>query len=288
MKVIRSLFRLFRYKSMWYVISAILAVMGTYSACDDNSAGHTRPIRSCPDDMQGYLPSVKSGVAEQLLFRKAYVVSYNNRTKIPNWVAWHLTGERCDGEVPRQKTFVEDTQVTVPRPTLADYKRSGYDRGHMCPAGDNKWDKTAMYESFYLTNICPQDPDMNSGIWNYFEQQCRYWAKQHGDLYIVCGPLFLRQESHKTIGENEIFVPEAFFKVILQMSDQPRGAGIILRNISGQTKSDIILYSIDEIEDVTDIDFFPDLPDNTENVIESKVDYSFWKINNKIFEKREE
>lgn len=230
------------------------------------------------------LQGTRQGVSEQFLYRKAYVVSYNKDTRQPNWVAWCLTRDHADGDIPRQQQFIEDTDVPYPRPTLEDYRRSGYDRGHMCPAGDNKWDKQAMYESFYLTNMCPQNPSLNSGLWNRFEQDCRSWAKKYGEIYIVCGPIFLGQ-THKTIGYNHIVVPEAFFKVVLCMKGKPQGVGIILRNIPEQTNADICLYSIDEIEKITNIDFFPNLSDDIEQSVESEIDYNFWSINEKIFNK---
>lgn len=222
------------------------------------------------------LQGTRQGVSEQLLYRKAYVVSYNKDTRQPNWVAWCLTRDHADGDIPRQQQFIEDTEVPYPRPTLEDYRRSGYDRGHMCPAGDNKWDKQAMYESFYLTNMCPQNPSLNSGLWNRFEQDCRSWAKQYGEIYIVCGPIFLRQ-THKTIGYNHVVIPEAFFKVVLCMKGEPKGFGIICRNTDGLKKSDLYYNTIDEVERITGIDFFPSLPDDIESQVESTADESLWK-----------
>lgn len=213
---------------------------------------------------------------EQLLFRKAYILSYNSVTLQPNWVAWHLTNDHADGDIPRQQQFIEDTEVPSPRPMLEDYRGSGYDRGHMCPAGDNKWDRQAMYESFYLTNMCPQNPSLNSGLWNRFEQACRAWAKKYGELYIVCGPIFL-DKKHTAIGRNRVLVPEAFFKVVLCLSGTPRGFGIICRNTDGLKKKDLYFNTIDEIERITGIDFFPGLPDDIEQKVEAGVDEEFWK-----------
>lgn len=227
------------------------------------------------EDMSLCMPSPIAG--EQILYRKAYVVSYNPSTKNPNWVAWHLTAEHADGDIPRQKDFIEDTSVSEPRATLADYRGSGYDRGHMCPAGDNKWDSEAMYESFYLTNMCPQNSSLNSGVWNKIEMDCRAWAKRYGDIYIVCGPIYLNKV-HETIGENNVFVPEAFFKVVLCLNGKPKGIGIIARNGAGQSKRDLYYNSIDQIEKITGYDFFPSLPDDFENIVESEYNLFDWKI----------
>lgn len=227
------------------------------------------------DEMNLCMPSPIVG--EQILYRKAYVVSYNSSTKNPNWVAWHLTADHADGDIPRQNDFIEDTSVPTPRATLADYRGSGYDRGHMCPAGDNKWDSEAMYESFYLTNMCPQNSSLNSGVWNKIEMDCRAWAKRYGDIYIVCGPVYMNKV-HETIGENKVFVPEAFFKVVLCLNGNPKGIGIIARNTDGLSKRDLYYNSIDQVERITGYDFFPSLPDDVEDAVESEYNLSEWKL----------
>lgn len=167
------------------------------------------------------IPAPLKNSGELILKRTGYVVSYNAETKLPNWVAWHLTAERCTGNAKRQqKEFHEDEDVPTPRATDWDYYNSRFDRGHMCPAGDNKWSERAMHESFLFTNICPQNPNLNRGDWNEMENQCRKWAKEYGDVYIVCGPI-LYKGKHKTIGKNKVVVPEAFFKVVLCMNGTP-------------------------------------------------------------------
>ncbi len=205
---------------------------------------------------------------EQLLRRKAYITSYNSERRIPNWVAWRLTAEHADGDIERFNNFHEDEEVAEPRATLDDYRHSGWSRGHMCPAGDNKWDKEAMSESFLLTNICPQNSSLNSGLWNSIETDCRNWPKEYGEVYIVCGPVFMNK-IHTTIGANHVVVPEAFFKIVLCMKGEPKAFGFIVRNTKGNKKRDLYLNSVDDIERITGIDFFPALPDNIENKVEA-------------------
>ena len=108
-------------------------------------------------------------------------MSYNPELLIPNWVAWRLTAEHTDGDYPRDNTYYEDEDVPFPKATNEDYKGSGWSKGHMCPAGDNKWDAEAMRESNLLTNICPQHSSLNSGLWNVIERDCRKWAKRYGE-----------------------------------------------------------------------------------------------------------
>ena len=155
-----------------------------------------------------------------LLHRTGYVCCYNAETRLPHWVAWVLTSNHTTGPYKRNGIkFQEDTDVDAPRATHEDYIRSGYDRGHLCPSGDNKWSEEAQRQSFLMTNICPQTHNLNAGDWNEMEQQCRRWAEEYGTLYIVCGPILYRQK-HKTIGRNKVVVPEAFFKVVLRLQDR--------------------------------------------------------------------
>ena len=220
-------------------------------------------------------PRPLEGVSEQIIRKTSYIVSYNKNTKIPNWVAWHLTAPHTDGPISRMSNFYEEESVATPRATLEDYRGSGWSRGHMCPAGDNKWDETAMYESFSLVNVCPQNANLNSGLWNSIEIDCRRWARQFGDVYIVCGPVFLNRE-HETIGTNEVFVPEAFFKVVLCLNGTPKAFGVICRNTDGNRKRDLYYNSIDQMERITGYDFFPALSDELEDSIESDVDMNLW------------
>ena len=210
-----------------------------------------------------------------LLVRKGYITSYNPDTRCPNWVFWHLTGEHTDGDVPRLNNYFEDEDVPLPRATDDDYRRSGWTHGHMCPAADNKWDEVAMRESCLLTNICPQHGSLNSGLWNTIEGDCRQWARKYGDVYIVCGPVFLNRE-HETIGENKVVVPEAFFKVILCLQGTPKAIGYVVRNNEGKKKKDQFINTVDEVERITGYDFFPALPDSIEDVVEAYANIKEW------------
>lgn len=212
---------------------------------------------------------------QQILNRVAYILSYNPELLIPNWVAWRLTAEHVDGDYPRDNNYYEDEDVPSPKASNEDYKGSGWSHGHMCPAGDNKWDETAMRESNLLTNVCPQHPSLNSGLWNVIERDCRKWAKKFRSIYIVCGPVLLSKE-HKTIGDNKVVVPEAFFKVVLCLNGSPKAIGFIIRNNEGKKKRDQYVNTVDEVERITGIDFFPALPDDIENEVEAKSDIGEW------------
>jgi endonuclease G len=234
------------------------------------------------------IPAPLKDRPEQILKRKGYTVSYNSETKNPNWVAWHLTKSHTYGSFQRrQEMFSEDESVKAPRATNNDYFNSRYDRGHMCPAGDNKWDKEAMTQSFLFTNICPQNHGLNKYEWNDLEIQCRDWAREYGAVDIVCGPLYSskggrykvgssREPQQKTIGRNKVWVPDAFFKVVLCRQGRPKAIGFVYRNEGVKQLKTEAVRTVDEIEALTGIDFFPALDDEMENRIEASANLSDW------------
>ena len=223
------------------------------------------------------LPTVMPGMPDQLLVKKGYITSYNEETRLPNWVYWQLTAEHVNGDNSRPgNAYHEDTQVSKPRATLADYRRSGFTRGHMCPAGDNKWDRKAMYETFALTNVCPQTEKCNSGVWNSIEMMCREWAKDYGDVFIVCGPLFDEDEDFETIGPNRVAVPDAFYKVVVCLNGKKKGIGFICDNIDRNQTMKKCVVTIDEIERRTGIDFFPNLSARDRRQVEERANLRDW------------
>lgn len=236
---------------------------------------------SIHDDIQidslllALLPAPIKDRPEQILVRTSYIVSYNKVWKLPNWVAWHLTDDHVDGNAPRRNSFREDLEVPRPRATPADYKGSGWSRGHMCPSGDNKWNPRANHDTFLMTNLCPQDANLNSGLWNSIEMDCRKWAKKYGDVFIICGPVPLRQP-YETIGDNKVAVPKAFFKIVLCLNDSIKAFGFVVKNKSGEKKTNLYYNTVREVERLTHIDFFPLLPDSIEDRVETHADINEW------------
>ena len=216
------------------------------------------------------------GMPEQILVRTGYITSYNKDTRCPNWTAWRLTSDHTSGPYKRKGvSFHEDDEVPFPKAQNADYQRSGYDRGHMCPSGDNKWSQQAQEDCFLFTNMCPQSHDLNSGDWNDLEQKCRKWAEREGSIYIVCGPVF-RQK--KTIGRSKVAVPDGFYKVVLCMNGTPKAIGFYYDNEDGRRPLSAYVHTVDDIERMTGIDFFASLPDAIENRVEAYADAKEWGI----------
>lgn len=205
------------------------------------------------------------------LQRTGYTVSYNNFYKTPNWVAWELTRQETKGDEERKNRFVPDPDLPEPRVEHADYTHSGYDRGHMAPAADMKWSKKAMEESFYMSNICPQNQKLNRDDWGDLEELCRSWARKYGTVYITCGPIY-DQKHPKRIGEHQVAVPDRFFKVVLIYNRKnPIAMGFLFENKAHHQALQKYLVPVDSVEKVTGMDFFSKLPDDVENRIEAEL-----------------
>lgn len=224
------------------------------------------------------IPIITEERSDRIITHKGYTVSYNYDWKIPNWVAYELTAWEVEGEVPRYDRFKPDPMVPQNETaTIDDYKYSGYDRGHMAPAADMKWDEQVMKESFYLSNICPQNPNLNGGVWKDLEEQVRDLASQKGKIFVVCGPIV--NDTSTTIGANKVVVPQYFYKVLLQENNgEIHTIGFVYENVSGKKPMSTYAMTVDDVEKMTKIDFFPSLPNKIENKTESEVDFSQWTI----------
>lgn len=224
-------------------------------------------------------PNIADTIPNILLMRYCYTASYNKATRQPNWVMWQLTGEHV---MKRKKDVWNEYREDMDLPSnirskLGDYASSGYDKGHMCPGGDCNWDDEGRDETFLLSNMCPQNPNLNRGDWKEIEMACRKWAKKYGSIYIVCGPIFFKSQEHERIGPNKIPVPEAFFKVVLCVeSSGPKGIGFICRNTDGNRKKDFYVNSIKQVERVTGYRFFPNLDDSIKSLVYDMDDINLW------------
>ncbi len=216
------------------------------------------------------IPVISNGKQGQILQRTGYTLSYDSKNKTPQWVAWELTKEETRGQEERSTEFLPDPDVIGSQVVTYDYSHSGYDRGHMAPAGDMKWNKQAMQESFYMSNICPQDHNLNTEDWNDLEMKAREWARRYGKVYIVCGPIY-NGKRNEYIGEHRVKVPDAFFKVILINNDNKQYAlGFLFENEAGERPLEEYLTSVDYIEKLTGMDFFSLLPDEIEERLENE------------------
>jgi endonuclease G len=223
------------------------------------------------------IPGMLTGRKEQIIFHEGYTVSYNPDYKIANWVAYELTADEANSKnVKRGDNFIPDPSVADNETaTNEDYKHSGFDRGHLAPAGDMKWSANAMQESFYFSNICPQNRNLNTGIWNVLENQCRKWAAQYGTLLIVTGPVI--DDNLRRLGPHHVAIPKIFYKVICIPSPQkPKGIGFLFENKDyGATSLPPWAVSIDSVELVTGIDFFPSFPAEVQEIMEASTRWDY-------------
>lgn len=217
------------------------------------------------------IPVTTSGEQGQIIQRTGYTLSYNAKYKTPYWVAWELTKEETKGNEERSTEFYPDPDVIGAQVVTYDYSHSGYDRGHMAPAGDMKWSKKAMTESFYMSNICPQDHNLNTEDWNDLEMKTREWARRYGKVYIVCGPIY-NGTRNEYIGDHRVKVPDAFFKVIfINDAKKPSALGFYFENEAGERPLEDYLVSVDKLEQMTGLDFFSGLSDDLEVQLEKET-----------------
>ena len=219
------------------------------------------------------IPVTAKGTPEQILRKTNYTVSFNAKTNIPNWVAWNITADELIERESRSNNFQPDPEIPAHAAVTTEaYTGSGYDRGHMCPAADNRYHWRAMDESFYMTNMCPQNHNLNAGVWSTLEQQCRRWAETGTTVYVACGPLLKANGKAQYIGDkHQVRVPEAFFKVVLFGLEgrNPQAFGFVFENKAGKKPLTYYARTVDEIEGLTGFDFFASLDDAFEQQIEA-------------------
>ena len=220
------------------------------------------------------------GMNSQTLNYKALTIYFNNSLRIPNCVAYELTNtmvamsDAPGAEKRKSYNFNVDSRVAG-CPGAGDYRGSGYTRGHMAPAMDMRWDRQAMTECFYMTNMCPQEQKLNNGAWKDLEEDVHRWAKRDSRLIVLTGPIVTGR--HASIGpRNNIAVPQAFYKVVYAPGQQ-RAIAFIYDNVPPRGNIESHAVSIDEVERRTGLDFFPTLPDDTERRIEAQCNYRQWK-----------
>lgn len=204
-----------------------------------------------------------------------FSLEYSEEHEQAKWVCYQLTSNMVNGTVERTDNFREDYKIKTGSASLQDYKGSGYDRGHLAPAADFTHDYIAMSESFLMSNMSPQNPSFNRGIWSQLESTVRSWAGNYGIIHIVTGPVL---SSYVTkIGPNRVSVPEYYYKAILRIKDDDyMSIAFLIPNSKGVKGVQEYAVSVDQIETLTGLDLFHEIPDNFENEFESRVDINAW------------
>ena len=213
---------------------------------------------------------------ETIIERLHYTLRYNEEHEMAVWVAYRLSSDSlARDKFPREDDFREDPRVKTGSAELSDYKRSGFDRGHLAPAADFSYSEYALSSTFYMSNMSPQAPSFNRGIWKELEEQVRDWAEEHHTLYVVTGPVL--NKHYETIGENEVSVPEYFYKVILDI-EKPgiKAIAFLMKNEGSDKALESFVISIDKLEKLTGLDFFPGISDELEGILEEGLFTDQW------------
>ena len=263
--------RLYRF----LLIVVIALIVGCLTKKNENHSTTAEPAGELSIELA--IPKIDKAIVSQVIEHTGYTVSYNRKRRNPNWVAYELTADEVEGEEPRDGDFIPDPDVRGCQAADDDYRRSGWDRGHLAPAADMKWSEQAMKESFYLSNISPQNNNLNRGVWKSIEELTRNAAKRYNNVLVVTGPVFKSEKGKGTIGDNKVMIPDAFYKVLLINDFGHKGIGFYCENVAGKRKLNSYARSIDEIEEITGIDFFHRLPDEIEEKTESEYGWELWK-----------
>ena len=204
-----------------------------------------------------------------------FILSYSETNRQAEWVAYNLTPASINGSQERTDDFRIDPKVKNNPVGSNDYSGTGYDRGHLCPAGDMKLNLTSMSESFYMSNMSPQEPSFNRGIWETLESRVRIWAIEKNGVYVVTGPIL--KNICGSIKNGTISVPCSYYKIIFKDTGSEKIAiALILNNQGSSSSLKSFATSIDNIESLTGIDFFSGLSDDIENKLESNINILSW------------
>ena len=277
------------------IILVILAVLGTayHFLWSGNDGPEAEPQSLVEPDPAGgvdamsrlEIPYRLEDSESEIIEHMGYTLSYNNDLRVPNWVAYELLeSEVITAYRSREDEFTPDPLVKGRQAYDRDYVGSGYDRGHMAPAADMRWSSQTMKECFYLSNVCPQNHNLNSGAWNDLEKQVRYEARYYKSVWVVCGPIF-EYNSPRHIGKNHVAVPDSFFKALLARRKDGSYAsiGFIFPNKACERNLTHYAMTVDELESKLGMDLFYNLDDRAQDRAEAEMDpYGDWRIRDEI------
>jgi endonuclease G len=231
---------------------------------------------------------LQKGTQKNRVNHKSFILAYAEEHEQAEWVAYRLTIDQLKEVVQeRSNSFRPDTSITTSSASLADYRGSGYDKGHLAPAQDMSFDVQSESESFLLSNMSPQVAAFNRGIWRELEEHVRDWTRANKEIYIATGPI-LTQKPLKKIGKhNSLTVPAAYYKVLLDNTPpEQKAIGFVIPNAKSTDRIDTYAMSVDEVEKITNIDFFSELPDDIEQKIESQFNTARWAYDEEKFKTR--
>lgn len=296
------------FKHFRSLIIYLLAIYGAHTLCAQYNAYYRNWVEKYTGNLYRMVKSVENDLAPQpaviirnssdlaetrydnltmgvpafcdtVIDRCGYALGYSEQHEQPLWVSYKLTREEVRSKkAKRSGDFRADKAVVTKSADPSDYKGSFFDRGHLAPAADMSFSLQAMSESFYMSNMSPQRPEFNRGIWKTLEEKVRLFAEFHGDLYVVSGPVFDYTKPVVTIGKNKVAVPDKYYKVLLDANAaKPKAIGFILPHRDSPKDISAFAVPIDAVEKASGLDFFNALDDDIEEKLESSCDYSAWQ-----------
>lgn len=219
-----------------------------------------------------YLPT---STTNTIYKHDGYTFSYSEDHEQSEWVAYSLNKDDITNSKFERPFFEQDPIVETASADWRNYKKSGYNKGHLCPAGDRKSSYSAYKETFYTSNISPQLFEFNAGIWNRLEEKTRYWAEKNDGIYVITGGVL--SNDLETIGKEEVSVPKYFYKILITQDGSKMIGFLVPHEVSEKPLYEFVV-SVDEIEKRTGIDFFPKLNDDLETKLESSSEYKKWSF----------
>ncbi|MFY7988023.1 MAG: DNA/RNA non-specific endonuclease [Flavobacterium sp.] len=254
-------------------IFCILLFISLFSSCNKYEKNEVNSIHTSVNNSDiDFLPT---STTDAVYNHSTYFFSYSETHEQSEWVAYFLDKKDITNSNFKRPFFEQDPLVETESADWRNFKNSGYDKGHLCPAGDRKKSIEDYNETFFTSNVSPQKHDFNSGIWNRLEEKVRYWAIKYDGLYVITGGVL--SDDLKTIGKERVAVPNYFYKVLFS-KDENKMIGFLIPHQESKSPLYEFVVSVDEIEKITGIDFFPKMPDNLENKLESKSDYKDWSF----------
>ena len=237
---------------------------GSYSSQSDNHLRTEIP--------EGIMPSSSTG---DIVYHDHYTISYNEAFEQAEWVVYQLKRGHLTDDMRERPDFIEDPKVRSKSADWRNYRGSGFDRGHLCPAGDRRFSEFAYKETFYTSNITPQIPEFNAGVWNDLEKQVRIWCKKYGDLYVATGGVL--KPGLTTIGQEDVAVPEMYFKVIARGSGEEfKVIGFLIPHKTLFDSYDHYVVPVDRIEEATGLNFFEKMPASLIGESERRIKLTDW------------
>lgn len=245
---------------------------------DEGDLSQVDSLENSDERSVGNFDFLPTSSTKQIVKHQYYTLSYNEAHEQAEWVAYELKKDYIKNNNFKRPFFIEDDKVKTGSADWRNYKNSNYDKGHLCPAGDMEFALDAYNETFFTSNISPQVRNFNNGVWNRLEQKVRYWAVKHDGIYVITGGVL--ESSLSKIGKENVSVPKFFYKILLDNSGENlKMIGFLIPNSESDKPLYTFVVSVDYIEKVTGINFFPKLNDNIENQLEKRNDYKNWSFN---------